>query len=210
MPLETLTSVVTPALSLDLVDLDTVKDELGITDTTQDDFLARAISQVSRAMASYCNRVLVKEQVTDTIYSRLGRDQLVLSRFPVIDVTAATVADGTGGQTTLIEDTDFAVDKERGWLIRLGSSGVPTSWYSSPTTVTYEAGYETIPDDLQQAATRMVTARFHGKGRDPTLRSRSQPGLGDETYWIGAIPGTTGPFPDDVLAILDSYRVPVA
>ena len=210
MTLGPITSVVTAALSFDLVDLDVVKAELAITDTSQDDFLARAISQISRSIANYCNRVLVKEKVTDTIYSRLGRDQLMLTRFPVIDVTSATVADGTGGQTALTENTDFVVDKDRGWLIRLGSTGVPTSWYTSPSTVTYEAGYETIPDDLQQAATRMISARYHGRGRDPTLRSRSQPGIGDETYWVGAIPGMTGPFPDDVLAILDNYRVPVA
>lgn len=210
MPAETITTVTSAALSVDLVELDVVKDELTITDTAQDDYLTRTISQVSRAIASYCNRVLVSETVRDVIYAPLGRDELKLSRFPVTSVSSATFADGAGGQTTITEGTDFVVDKDRGWLIRIGSTGYPISWYTSPTTVTYVAGLDPIPDDLVQAATRVVVARVQGKGRDPTLRSRSQPGIGDETYWVGSIPGMTGPFPDDVLAILDSYRVPVA
>lgn len=209
MPAETITSVVTAAATFDLVDLDTVKHELKITDTEHDTFLARSITHVSRTIASYCNRVLASEKIRDVIYAPLGRDELKLSRFPVISVASATFADGAGGQTTITENTDFVVDKDRGWLIRIGSTGVPTSWYTATSTITYTAGFAIIPDDLQQAAIRLVVARMQGRGRDPTLRSRSQPGAGDETYWVGSIPGMSGPFPDDVAAILDSYRVPV-
>jgi len=209
--LDTLTTVVTAALSPDLVDLDAVKDELriGSADTEHDAFLARAITQVSAAITNYCNRVFAAETVRDVIYSPLGKAQLQLSRFPVIAVTAVTVANGAGGQTTLAENTDYIVDAAHGWLLRLGAGGVPISWYTTPTTVTYQAGYQDIPGDLQQAALRLIAARLHNRGRDPTLRSQSQPGLGDQTYWIGTMPGAHGPFPDEVLVILDSYRVPV-
>jgi len=211
MPLDTLTTIVTAALSPDLVDLDAMKDELriGSADTEHDAFLARAITQVSAAITNYCNRVFAAETVRDVVYSRLGETQLQLSRFPVINVTAVMVADGTGGQVALAENTDYLVDAPRGWLLRLGGGGVPTSWYNTPTTVTYQAGFQDIPGDLQQAALRLIAARFHNRGRDPTLRSQSQPGLGDQTYWIGSVPGSHGPFPDEVLVILDSYRVPV-
>ena len=199
MPIETVTSIVTPASSYDLVSLGDAKDELRIaaTDTQHDAFLTRAIAQVSAAIAGYCNRMFPAETVRDVVYCRLGKAQLELSRFPVISVTAATVSDGTGGQTTLTQNTDYTVDKARGWLIRLGLGGVPIAWYSAPTTVTYQAGYTTIPADVQEATLRMVTARFHNRGRDPTLRSQSQPGLGDQTYWVGAVPGMSGPFPED-------------
>jgi len=210
MPLRTLTTIVTPALSPDLVDLDAVKDELkiAVSDTEHDAFLGRAISQVSAAIAGYCNRVFAAETVRDTIFIGLGRAQLQLSRFPVIAVSAVTVANGTGGQTALEENADYLVDAPRGWLLRLGAGGVPIDWYTTPTTVTYQAGYQDIPADLQQAALRLIAARFHNRGRDPNLRSQSQPGLGDQTYWIGSVPGSHGPFPDEVLVILDAYRVP--
>lgn len=208
---QAITTIVSPALSPDLVDLDVMKDELKIaaSDTEHDAFLARAITQVSAAIANYCNRLFAAETVRDVIYSRLGEAQLQLSRFPVVNVTAVTVTNGTGGQVALAENTDYIVDAARGWLLRLGAGGVPISWYTAPTTVTYQAGYQDIPGDLQQAALRLIAARFHNRGRDPTLRSQSQPGLGDQTYWIGSVPGSQGPFPDEVLVILDSYRVPV-
>jgi hypothetical protein len=211
MPLRTLTTVLSPALSPDLVDLDAVKNELKIaaSDTEHDAFLGRAIGQVSTAIAGYCNRTFSVETVRDTIFVGLGGAQLQLSRFPVIAVTAATVTDGTGGQTLLAEGMDYLLDAPRGWLLRLGTGGVPVAWYITPTTVTYQAGYQDIPADLQQAALRLIAARFHNRGRDPTLRSQSQPGLGDQTYWIGSVPGSHGPFPEEVLVILDAYRVPV-
>ena len=204
----TLTSVLTPAISAELVDLDAVKDELKIaaSDTQHDAFLARAICQVSAAIASYCNRVLVAETVRDVIFACLAGGQLPLSRFPVIAVTSVTVGDNP---SPLTEGTDYLLDPQRGWLLRLGLGGAPIAWYGAPTTVTYQAGYHDIPADLQEATLRLVTARFHQRGRDPTLRSQSQPGLGDQTYWVGSVPGASGPFPEDILAILNIYRMPV-
>ena len=158
--------------------------------------------------ASYCNRVFVAETVRDVVFIGLAGDQLQLSRFPVITITSATVSNGTGSQEPLTEGTDYFVDPMRGWLIRLGLGGMPIPWYGVPTTVTYQAGYQEIPADLQEATLRLVTARFHQMGRDPTLRSQSQPGLGDQTYWVGNMPGASGPFPEDILAVLNSYRVP--
>ena len=211
MCLATITTIITPALSADLVDLDAAKDELKLpaSDTQHDAFLTRAIAQVSAAIASYCNRVFAAETVRDVILIGLAGEQLQLSRFPVIAITSAAVSTGSGGQQLLTEGTDYLVDPARGWLIRLGLGGTPTSWYGVPTTVTYQAGYQDIPADLQEASLRLVTARFHQRGRDPTLRSQSQPGLGDQTYWVGNVPGASGPFPEDILAVLDTYRVPV-
>jgi len=211
MAIDTLTEVVTQAGTHDLVDQDAVKDELKLTATNveHDAYLARTIAQVSAAVADYCNRVFAAEEIRDRIYSGLGLQQLRLSRFPVIDVTTATIADGAGGQTALVANTDFIVDKRLGYLVRLGAGGTPTRWFTSPTTVTYRAGLEDIPEPVQQATLRMVIARFHGRGRDPTLRSQSTPGLGDQTYWIGSVPGAEGPFPDDIVVLLDAYRVPV-
>lgn len=211
MPIGTVTTIVTPAGSSDLVSLADAKDELRLagTDTQHDAFLAKAISQVSVAIGNFCNRVFTAETVRDVVYGPLGEAQLQLSRFPVISVTSVTVPNGAGGQTTLVANTDYTLDAARGWLIRLGLNGQPICWYTVPTTVTYQAGYSTFPADLQEAALRLVTARFHQRGRDPTLRSQSQPGLGDQTYWVGNVPGTNGPFPDDILAVLNTYRVPV-
>lgn len=115
------------------------------------------------------------------------------------------------GQTQeLVAGTDYRVDAKNGQLVRLSSSsGGEMSWEAYPTQVRYAAGYATVPADLQEATLRLVTARYRAKGRDPMLISRNEAGLGEARYWVGTAPGQSGPFPPDIAAILDSYRVPV-
>lgn len=66
-----------------------------------------------------------------------------------------------------------------------------------------------IPDDIVDATLQLVTARFRAKGRDPALVQRETPGVGSERFWFGGAPGQTGPFPPDIEALVDNYRVPV-
>lgn len=74
-------------------------------------------------------------------------------------------------------------------------------------TFTYAAAL--IPDDLVDICLRMVTARFHARGRDPMLMQRETPQVGNERFWVGGTPGQNGPFPPDIASALDTYRVPV-
>jgi len=62
------TTVTAPAANADLVDLQTVKRELDITDNSGDDVLGRWISASSGAAARYCNRVFVVETLFDQVY----------------------------------------------------------------------------------------------------------------------------------------------
>lgn len=117
---------------------------------------------------------------------------------------------GVGDTQTLVFGTDFTIDAEMGWLIRLDKfTGVGVKWEAIPVTVQYQAGYSTIPADLVDACLRLVTARFRTRGRDPTLVQRDQTQtLGTERYWVGAAPGQGGAFPPEILGLIDSYRVP--
>ena len=75
-------------------------------------------------------------------------------------------------------------------------------------TVTY--GQTKIPDDVVDAALRLVTMRFKQKGRDPMLMSQSQPNLGDKRWWVGSVPGQNGALPPEIKGLLEgAYRVPV-
>ena len=275
----------------DLTDIATVKDELSITgnDTSNDAFLARAITQASAAISRYCNRVFAVEAVQDQIFIQQdaypfqvpgGVYPLQLSRWPlvqtgavgftgnthsslVVDGIANTIgisvgalvfaADGSipagttvatvgpksitlsqaatsaktalslttgvqavqtlsvGDTQTLVYGTDFTIDANRGWLIRLNSwTGIQVRWESLPVTVQYQGGYAAIPDDLVDACLRLVTARFRARGRDPLLVERSQgPALGAERFWVGVVPKQTGSMPPEIAGLLDNYRVPV-
>jgi hypothetical protein len=212
------TVVTTPASSYDLTDLATVRDELKIINDTSDDaFLSRAITQASTAIANYCNRVFPVETLQDTFYpdpiypaqGPLVGDSLQLARWPLAAVTSVTVQHWDSTTVTLTEGVDFIQDAAVGGLVRLrAGTGFPCVWWRAVTTVVYQAGYPTIPADLVAAVLSVVTQRFQERGRDPFLKSQEQPGMGMQTYWIGARPGYQGAFSDETLRMLDTYRVP--
>ncbi len=227
MPLRVTTTVLTAAANYDLTTLANIKDDLAIpaTDTTSDTTLTRFITEQSQLVGQYCNRVFPIETVQDTI--TLDRDVypyqvpgmqavLQLSRWPVVTVTSVVDQVIAGVTNTLMAGTDFLVDAGLGWLTRIDpATGIPIGWRADQYSITYQAGLftsgiSTPPADLEMAVLRLVTARFKARGRDPFLRSQGEPGVGQEQYWIGALPGQSGPFPPDIAAVLEKYRVPVA
>lgn len=227
MSVRVVTTVVTPASSYDLTTLANIKDDLAIpsTDTSSDATLARFITEQSALVAQYCNRVFPIETIQDVIYP--DRDpypyqvtgmlsELQLSRWPIVAVTSVTDTVAVGVANTLVSGTDYQIDAARGWLTKIDpNTGYPTGWSPDQYTIEYTAGYFEAgsgnpPPDLEMAVLRLVTARFKARGRDPFLRSQGEPGVGNEQYWIGALPGQTGPFPPDIAAVLEKYRVPLA
>ncbi|MDE3017032.1 MAG: hypothetical protein KGI29_08975 [Pseudomonadota bacterium] len=227
MPIRIISTVLTAASSYDLTTLENIKDDLAIpgTDTSSDATLARFITEQSALVAQYCNRVFPIETVQDVIYP--DRDpypyqvtgmlsELQLSRWPLVSVTTVTDTVAVNTSNTLVAGTDFVIDADRGWLTKTDpNTGYPTGWSPDQYTIQYTAGYfeagsGSPPPDLEMAVLRLVTARFKARGRDPFLRGQGEPGVGQEQYWIGALPGQTGPFPPDIAAVLEKYRMPLA
>lgn len=214
------TTVTAPASSYDLVDLATVKDDLMITDTSSDAFLQRVITRVSNEAKLFCNRVFQVEALTDQIFP--ARDTVNLSvlygermqplqvtRWPML-VGPTVTEDETNGDTVLVEGTDYLVKYEVGQLIRLDVHGRPKQWRSLPVTVAYQAGYATIPPDVQDAAIRLVNIGWYSRTRDRMLRQENVPNVLEQSWWFASGPGSaTGDMPPDVAAILERYRVPV-
>lgn len=226
MPIRIITTVITPASSYDLTDVDTAKDELGTSATDQDNGrIQRFITQESKAVAKYCGCQFVVETVTDNFVSTdpswsgggypsaggcyFGRDNqqtnvLNLSRKPIVSV--ASVSENT---SSLVSGTDYLIDNEGGALLRLSAGADQgTHWGGPPLSVTYSAGFTTIPEDLVEIVLRLVTLRYSQRGRDPSIIERDQPGLGTTRYWVGGA-GQDGPFPPDICAYLDRTYGPV-
>lgn len=143
---------------------------------------------------------------------------LILTQAATTSVTGLSITTGVqvvqqlavGMTQTLVYGQDFKIDANLGWLIRINSfTGISQKWEADPTTVTYQAGYSSIPADLVDACLRLVTARFLARGRDPMLMERSQPNLGTDRFWIGNTPGQVGSLPPEIQALVDHYRVPV-
>lgn len=105
-------------------------------------------------------------------------------------------------------------------LTRVNGAAAPGQYSVSAGTYTFNAadagqhltiGYAiaAVPDDLTECCLRMVTARYRGKDRDPSLIQRDTPGVGTERWWFGSVPGQKGIFPPDIAGMLEPYCMPV-
>lgn len=152
--IEVISTVLASAASYDLTDLATVKDELSLqsVDTSNDTWLGRAISQVSKVVMSATNRVFAPEYVQDNFDINRNRYQLPmgtwelqLSRWPILAVSSVVQTVDLGGSPatqTLVAGTDFEIDYANGRLLRLNSNtGRVMGWEAFQTVVKYTAGY---------------------------------------------------------------------
>lgn len=211
-----ISTVTDAASSYDLTDLTTVKSELNKTDTADDALLSKYITWASAAISSECARVFGVETIQDRFLADLSMrgigmgnssESLMLSRWPVQDIGTVTV---TENGVALVADTDFALDGNKGKILRLATDGNVRRWCLWPVVVIYDGGYDdpAVPGDVTDAAVRMVKNRFNLRGRDPYLRSENIPGVRDASWWI-ATGNEAGNMPPDIVDLLASYRVPV-
>jgi hypothetical protein len=119
-------TVNTPANSYDLTLLATVKTELGILTTAEDDSLATYIKQASGMCAAYTNRVLISEIITESFRSRsIDRmyqpkfEAIRLSRYPVTNISS--IIEDTN---VLVVNVDYEIDNDTGLLYRLNGDTV--------------------------------------------------------------------------------------
>lgn len=207
---QVISSIVTPAKTYDLTTVDVVKNELGITDNKSNAKLQRYVTSASAAAAKFCNRKFAVETIQDQFWAQRdkfpriiggGMDVLQFTRFPIVSLTSVVE-----NSVTLVENTDFTRDAEKGQLIRLDSNGYPRHWPIYPVVAIYVGGYATIPTDIADAVVRMVRARWNARS-DPYLKEENIPGVREAQWWIptGA---DAGNMPPDVEDILNNYRVP--
>lgn len=180
-PRYSITRVITPADSMELITLDQAKAALGIppTDTSQDAKLTAQIASVSAAVNNYCNRVFVVQTYQDQlryVTNWLYPGQPIRTRqFPLIDPLTVT-QDGTALDPTALE-----VSPSEGAIYRLDGALV-AAWTGTSILVDYTAGFDPIPADVQGACLEWVMIRYRSLGRDPTIRSETIPDLISQTF----------------------------
>jgi hypothetical protein len=101
-----------------LIDLQSVKDELGYTDTTYDAMLTGRINRVSSAIERYCNKNFLIGYVTETAPGPIVRSpRLQLKRDPVWAVQSIT--QDAQVQPTIVNPTVYQLESSRtGWIYR--------------------------------------------------------------------------------------------
>lgn len=189
----------TTAANQDLATLATVKTALGITDNTEDATLPPLISSASAAIAGYCNRVFIEEDVEETLRLCGRQHELMLARYPVSDIGSVTEGDAA------IDPSGYEVDLAIGVISRLfgGRSGC---WSGGKIVVAYSAGYPIadVPADLVQAVIMLVAHYRSTAARDPLLRAEETTDVERLEYFIPSAAGLPAP----VEALLSGHRKP--
>ena len=204
--MDSILTVVDPASSYDLIDLETVKDELGIAegDTSKDARLQRWITATSARFANICGVVFPEENVSEAFRLIGGgygyttsEHQLTnyhhgygwggghpfglpikLRRRPVTFVTS--VLEGT---RELTPDT-YETNLPGGLIYRLVGTNCRGNWCGHGVTIGYSAGYYPIPADVQDAVLTIIRHKYAAASRDPLLKRFAIEGVGSEDYWV--------------------------
>ena len=206
-----ITRVIAPATSLALIAIDQVKAALGIdpADTTQDVWLQQEIDATSAAINNYCDRIFVRQTYRDQIRAAcqwLGWGQPLGTRQWPIPVDGSGVPVLTVTEDTVVTDPSlWEVENDTGAVYRLDDTGNIYAWAGMVTLFDYDAGYDTIPADVQSAAIEWMTGRWMQRGQDPSLRSESIPDVREVTYQRQD-PATASSMPNGVRDWLGPYR----
>lgn len=192
----------TDPVVVELVDLDVLKLELGITATTGDDLLEQRITRTSNQIADYCGRPFglteaIETFVFDTLDSPLPQ-KINLRLTPVREVVSIAV-DGVA----LTEDDDWAVDLGSGQIVRVGGT------WSGRVAVQYIGGYD-LPDDapaaLASACIEDVRVKRAFSGVDPTIRQTSH---GDQSVGFYSQPLTSnGGLSQSAADLVRMFKIP--
>ena len=209
--------------ALDLIALSEIKLELQISASTDDAWLAQQITRASTAILQFINRPIVPQTYQERIFfvddpwpkptmSHTG--VLQLSMWPLIGSNGSVVITNAPDSTTpvtLIEGLDYRVDAARGQITRLDPLTLyARNWPTYPLLVQYVAGFNPIPDDIQDACIRLVKARWFARQRDPMVRQENIAGVAETSYWFGNGRGSNASnIPSDVAGLLSNYREPV-
>jgi hypothetical protein len=180
-----------------LITLAEYKAYAGITSPNQDTVINAIIPKVSELVKSYCRRTFV--DYYDDPKSELfnGGDKLLLTETPVASVTSVEYsADYGQTYTTLTKFTDWAYDPYYVAIVPITTKEFPLA--VSGYRVTYNAGYDSLPDDLKLAVMDLVT---YYRKNDGSVHSPKAPGT--NTVQIEYISTTT--LPAHIRRILDMY-----
>jgi len=127
-------------------------------DTDRDTVITSMIAGVTRRMQDWMSRDIVQGTTTEKL-SGHSRGALHVTHYPITTITSLSEA-----STDLTEGTDFesiGPDLTAGEIFRL-SGGEQSKWAFGRRNVaiTYDHGYTSVPESLENAATALVVVKW--------------------------------------------------
>lgn len=185
-----------------LITLAELKIWLNISGNTEDSRLEAYINTISSAIEKYLKRTLKAGDYTEK-YSGTDEQELILNNYPVNSVDSVAI----DGIELNEEDYEFLSSgvllKSDGWLISgLGNylSG-KIDFPERNIEVTYNAGFETVPDDLKLVVYEAVSdLYFRKKSGGEVIQSKK---VDDVSVTFVKKEGLFSP---DILTVLNGYK----
>ena len=178
-----------------LATIDQLKEYLGDASDKDDALLTRIVSAATDAIENYCGRTFAATVYTSELYDGTGTQSLQLRHFPIISVTTLLEAGNpltTGLDPNASPSPDALIYAEEGQLVRPWFYWLPyRRWYS----VTYQAGYATVPAGIVQACLDLSAL---------ILREKEHIGMASKTAGQQIVT-YRGELPKTIKAILDGY-----
>ena len=166
--------------------LEKVKVVLGIdlASTTDDYYLTYSIQAASKLIETLTGRSFNVRTYNLRVEQPFGFRRLQLPHTPIVSITSINFKGDT------VPSVDYLIeDAEAGFVMRAdGNSWLPTTGASNNITglpsqqplgqyeIEWQAGYATIPFDVEDAVLQQVCFQIYKKGRDPTVKSVSVQG----------------------------------
>lgn len=157
-----------------LTNLADVKETLGIPSatTTYDNLIIRKINQATAMIESYCGRRFKLATYTDELYNGNGTNKLVLKQRPIVGSIVLKRRDTSLNEADFdtVDDEIYFSDANSGVINMLANSGGVYGRFA----VTYQAGYETIPDDLAEACANLAAYLVENSPSDINVSSKRE------------------------------------
>jgi len=194
---------------MDLCTLADYKTYKKIEHNKDDSQLNALIPAVSALVKTYTANAIVDYAIEDKVeifdISDNYTSEIFLTESPLLSIALLQERESIADDyTTLVENTDFYVDKEHDRLYRIDGE-TSTKYFAkgfASIKVTYRAGYTECPQDLKLAVYDLITyyLKEEYKGR------RSMAGATLQNDTSSSIRNDIG-FPDHIKRVLDLYKI---
>ena len=181
----------------DLTTLDNAKWWINIATNGSYDILMRLITAASAFLINYLNRNVLTATYTAEKYHGNGSESLHLNSWPIQSISNLTINGSVVPPSSDGLSNGFVFDDKYVYLLP-GTSQCAFSKGRMNISVTYVAGYDAVPFDIEQACLELIGLKFKEKDRIG-IQSQSMNGQQTTSY-------TPRDLGKDTKAMLQNYR----
>lgn len=185
-----------------IISLSDLKEYLSIGGTTQDSFLEKRINSATNYIENYTNRYWRAREITE-VHDVCDTSRVMLDYFPILEVSSVEYWENGAWHNVITNPSDTLADQLMIYLswFRLRDYSFSKGW--SMIKVTYIAGYQDIPEDIQHACTLQAAMDYRkSKLSDDRLGKRS----GSVTGASGVSDTFSFTEPKEIEEILNRHR----